>query len=139
MKIGDLARSTGVATHLLRYYEEQGLLHPEREPNGYRSYRASAVERVEQIRELLESGLSTRVIRDVLPCVQGPDAEMPPCPVPNRELIDQLRHEITELDKRLECLSRSREALQTYLDAAQANDGAPTTAAPGDRRVPGRT
>ncbi len=40
MKIGELSRRTGVPTRMLRYYEEQGLLRPERADNGYRSYRA---------------------------------------------------------------------------------------------------
>lgn len=34
MKIGDLARETGVSPRLLRYYEEQGLLASERPSGG---------------------------------------------------------------------------------------------------------
>ncbi|GAA5770971.1 hypothetical protein Aros01_07505 [Streptosporangium roseum] len=34
MKIGDLARETGVSVRLLRYYEEQGLLVSERAGGG---------------------------------------------------------------------------------------------------------
>ena len=54
MKIGELARSTGVHPRMLRYYEERGLLEPSRDPNGYRSYGAHQVERVKKIRDLLE-------------------------------------------------------------------------------------
>ncbi|WP_366525445.1 MerR family DNA-binding transcriptional regulator, partial [Mumia sp.] len=38
MRVGELAELTGVAPRMLRYYEEQGLLVPPRQDNGYRSY-----------------------------------------------------------------------------------------------------
>lgn len=38
MRIGELARRTGVSVRALRYYEEQGLLVPARAANGYREY-----------------------------------------------------------------------------------------------------
>src|SRR2546429_3700698 len=67
MRIGELSGRTGVPARLLRYYEEQDLLHPERDCNGYRSYAAADVDRVEQIRGLLDSGLTTEIIRRILP------------------------------------------------------------------------
>ena len=36
MRIGELARRTGVGAHLLRYYEAQELIAPSRGANGYR-------------------------------------------------------------------------------------------------------
>ena len=53
MRIGELSRRTGVNERLLRYYEQQGLLRPERLPSGYRAYRASDVAVVRRIRALL--------------------------------------------------------------------------------------
>ncbi|EJE48695.1 putative transcriptional regulator [Acidovorax sp. CF316] len=38
MQISELARRTSVSVHALRHYESQGLLQPERRPNGYRDY-----------------------------------------------------------------------------------------------------
>jgi len=43
--IGELSCRTGVPARLLRYYEEQDLLHPERDSNGYRRYGAADVAR----------------------------------------------------------------------------------------------
>jgi len=64
MRIGELSRRTGVPTRMLRYYEEQDLLHPERAANGYR---------VQQIRGLLDSGLTTEIIRKILPFLDKPE------------------------------------------------------------------
>ena len=68
MLIGELSRRTGVSARLLRYYEEQELLLPGRDAHGYRSYPEDAPMRVEQIRRLLEAGVSTREIRHLIPC-----------------------------------------------------------------------
>lgn len=37
-KINEIAKLFGLHPDTLRYYEEKGLLHPEREGNGYRMY-----------------------------------------------------------------------------------------------------
>ena len=69
MRIGDVARRTGVSTRALRYYEEQGLLSPERSSSNQRTYADSAVERVELIQQFFTAGLSSRTILRLLPCV----------------------------------------------------------------------
>src|SRR2546423_14992228 len=71
MRIGELSRRTGVPARLLRYYEEQDLLHPERDGSGYRTYREADAGRVTQIRGLLEAGLTTEIIRRILPFLDG--------------------------------------------------------------------
>lgn len=51
MKIGDLARATGVEVETIRYYEKAGLLPaPAREANGYRSYGEEHLERLAFVR-----------------------------------------------------------------------------------------
>ncbi|MBA2253525.1 MAG: MerR family DNA-binding transcriptional regulator, partial [Chloroflexi bacterium] len=47
MRIGELARQSGVAPTALRYYEQLGLLpEPERTASGYRAYGEAAVDRL---------------------------------------------------------------------------------------------
>ena len=86
IRIGELAARTGVSTRLLRYYEAQGLLHADRDGNGYRMYGESAVERVRLIRELLESGFTTELIPFSLPAWKRARAraQASHCPVPFR-------------------------------------------------------
>lgn len=58
MRIGELARRTGVSRRSLRYYEQHGLLHARRGGNDWREYDEPAVDRVRAIAELLASGLT---------------------------------------------------------------------------------
>jgi DNA-binding transcriptional MerR regulator len=59
LRIGELARRTGVATELLRAWERRyGLLAPVRTDSGYRLYSAEDVVRVGRMRQLLAAGLS---------------------------------------------------------------------------------
>ncbi|HJF75186.1 MAG TPA: MerR family transcriptional regulator [Brevibacterium linens] len=71
LSIGETARRSGSSPRALRYYEEQGLLAPERTEGGQRRYPADAVERVLLYRRLIDAGLGTEVIRELLPCMNG--------------------------------------------------------------------
>ncbi|WP_084223772.1 MerR family transcriptional regulator [Kitasatospora cheerisanensis] len=125
MRIGELADRAGASPRLLRYYEEQGLLKPGRSANGYREYDEALVERVRQIRSLLESGLSTRTIREVLPClVDGQYHVRGATP----ETLAALEQEHRQLADRVECLSRSRDAVGAYLRAVRELRDAPAPA-----------
>ncbi|MFD8589558.1 MerR family transcriptional regulator [Streptomyces sp. NPDC059637] len=111
MLIGELSRRTGVSPRMLRYYEEQGLLEAGRGPNGYRDYDEDSVLTVRQVRALLGAGLSTGVIRSVLPCVRGERPEFEMCP----DVRAVLEGELAAVDERVEELRRSRSALAGYL------------------------
>ncbi|WP_406230057.1 MerR family transcriptional regulator [Nocardia sp. NBC_01009] len=115
MLIGELSRRTGVGTHLLRYYESQGLLEPGRGANGYREFTEDAILTVTQIRGLLEAGLSTEDIGLLLPCATGAGPDIAPC----TELLDVLRACLRGLDERIDALTQNRQALRSYLDAAE--------------------
>lgn len=90
------------------------MLQPMRSSSNYRHYAEDAVERVLQIRGLLNAGLPTRVIRVLLPCVHGPEAEMPP--QPNAAMAQLLRKELEDLTARIAHLSVSRDQVECYLD-----------------------
>ena len=114
MQIGELASRAGTTTRRLRYYEQQGLLAPDRADNNYRDYGDDAVEKAHQIRLLVESGMPTRLIRLLLPCLDGPDAQLPSGSSP--ELAEVLDAELTRLNQNIERLQLSRDQIQCYLD-----------------------
>lgn len=121
MRIGELARRTGVSQRLLRYYEDQGLLAPTRRASGYREYADSDVVAVAHIRNLLAAGLSTTTIADVLPCM-GKDGErlIADCP----ELVDDLHRERARMTASIQALETARATLDAIIATA------PRTAAP---------
>ncbi|MEU5212453.1 MerR family transcriptional regulator [Streptomyces sp. NPDC020742] len=115
MRIGELSERTATPRRLLRYYEEQGLIAAERAPNGYREYDDRFVDRVLQIRGLLDAGLPTRIIKQILPCLDTPRTLYFPDATP--EMLATLRRERDRMTERIRCLTRNRDAIGAYLDA----------------------
>ncbi|MBB5480005.1 MerR family transcriptional regulator [Micromonospora parathelypteridis] len=113
MRIKELSERAGVSPRLLRYYEEQGLLSPRREENGYRDYDEALVERVEQIRSLLNAGLTTEIIREVLPCLAEAAISQYPAP----DFVSRVQRERDRMAERLDSLTKNLQAIDAYLDA----------------------
>ncbi|MBR4291000.1 MAG: MerR family transcriptional regulator [Oscillospiraceae bacterium] len=63
MKIKDVELLTGISKANIRYYESQGLLFPNREANGYRTYDESHVRDLQRIKLLRAVGLSIESIK----------------------------------------------------------------------------
>ncbi|MGM0344546.1 MerR family transcriptional regulator [Streptomyces sp. Adlamb9] len=114
MRIGEMVRRTGVSERLLRYYEEQGLLAPERLPSGYRVYAAQDVETVRRIRALLAAGLTTDTIAKVLPCVREEGERLVPVCA---DLVAGLRGEWERISRAIDDLQASRALLDIVIEA----------------------
>ncbi|MER7481768.1 MerR family transcriptional regulator [Streptomyces sp. NPDC126510] len=126
MRMKEMVRRTGVHERLLRYYEQQGLLAPDRLPSGYRVYGESDVETVRRIRCLLAAGLPTALISQVLPCIRADDERlMPTCP----DLLAQLRQEGERITRAIEDLQASHAILDSII-AAGPPEGAGTPMSP---------
>ena len=67
VKISELAKGSGVSVRSLRYYEEQGLLSPQRDASSHRRFETSDVNRVIVIQELYAAGFCSTVVRELLP------------------------------------------------------------------------
>ncbi|MFB0615099.1 MerR family transcriptional regulator [Streptomyces sp. AGS-58] len=119
MRIGELARRTGVTTRALRYYEEQNLLTAERSGSGQRHYAEDAVDRIHLIRQLYAAGLSSKAIAELTPCVI--DGKATP------DLLQRLAAERDHLDRRITDLIHARDRLDSVIGGASSNmhTGAP--------------
>ncbi|SEN54604.1 MerR family transcriptional regulator [Bradyrhizobium sp. OK095] len=111
MKIGELSRRTGVSVRMLRYYEGEGLLAPQRTDAGYRDYGSEEEQTVRRIKMLGAAGMTLETIQRLLPCVRSNDPAFTPC----NELRKILAQQVGLIDERIETLSQSRTILAGYL------------------------
>ncbi len=129
MRIGDLSHRTGVSPRMLRYYEDQGLITARRLDNGFREYDDYLVDRVHKIRGLLDAGIPTRIIGNILPCLHQAEIVVEDADPQLRAMLVEQRDKMTE---RIAVLEQNRDALIRYIDAMDR-------AAPESNRSSGET
>lgn len=111
MQIGQLSKKSGVSLRMLRYYEDQGLLKPIRSNSGYRIYDAKDEERVKRIRILIKAGLNLQTVSLLLPCISVEQLDIDPC----EKVIQSLKNELVNINKKIENLQISQQYLLDYL------------------------
>lgn len=112
MRIGQLARRSGVSVRALRYYEEQRLLESTRTTGGQRDYPDEAMERVQLIQDLFAAGLSSRTVVELLPCVSTG--------VATPDMLDQLIVERDRIAARIQDLTRAKTKLGHVIENVSA-------------------
>jgi DNA-binding transcriptional MerR regulator len=117
MRIGELSRRTQIPIRMLRYYEERGLLTPQRAPSGYRHYQEADVEQAALVSSLVRSGLPTRLI---LPLLRDKKLSPVDGDETNDDLVALFAAELARLDSQVKCLSFSRNAVQQHLRRLRA-------------------
>ena len=115
MRIGELADSTGTSPRSLRYYEQQGLLNPQRADNGYRVYDRLDAVRVANIKSLLDAGLTLDEVRPAFEkgCLDVPLPQSSYC----AEALDRANERLATLDDRIAALQDLRSRLATHIEA----------------------
>lgn len=120
MRIGELSRRTQIPIRMLRYYEERGLLTPQRAPNGYRHYQEADVEQATLVSSLVRSGLPTRLILPLLRDKQLNPMDGDETDDGDDDLVALFAAEFARLDSQVNCLSFSRNAVQQHLRRLRA-------------------
>ncbi|MCG7407326.1 MerR family transcriptional regulator [Paenibacillus sp. ACRRX] len=115
MKIGELSARTGASLRSLRYYEQQGLIKPIRQPNGYREYSSLAVEQVQTIQLYLKLGLSTEQISSFLHCVLKNKEAF--C----EEVLPVYQQKLEEIDRQITLLTMIRSNLVERISSITAD------------------
>jgi DNA-binding transcriptional MerR regulator len=114
MLIGELAERAGTSARTLRYYEEQGLVRPRRDANGYRQYDDAELRVVHEIRSLLAVGFGLDDIRPFVACLRAGNSSGDVCP----DSVAVLRRKLAEVDACIGRLTEVREQLRTQLTQA---------------------
>ena len=66
MKIKDVEKQVGISKANIRFYEEEGLIHPARnQENNYREYSEADVEQLQEIKKLRLIGIPVQEIKDI--------------------------------------------------------------------------
>lgn len=115
MRIGELARVTGVEVETIRYYERAGLLPaPPREINGYRVYGVLQLERLAFIRHCRALDMPLAAIARLLGFVADPQAD---CGDINTLIDEQLARVRARLDS-MRALERQLALLRSRCHAS---------------------
>lgn len=72
MKIGDVARATGLSVKSVRYYHDIGLIAAGRGENGYRSFDSTSIEQLHFVHQCREMGFSIDECRSLLALKRDP-------------------------------------------------------------------
>lgn len=113
MKIGELARQSGLNASRIRFYEARGLLHAvARGDNGYRSYPPEALLALRLITGAQRTGFSLEEIRKLIPAdLSSWDHD---------ELVQVLRRKVDDIVAMEEQLRQSRAEIERLLEVIAA-------------------
>ncbi|WP_010632764.1 MerR family transcriptional regulator [Sporolactobacillus vineae] len=99
--MGIVQKLTGLSARQIRYYEENDLIHPERSEGNRRVFSFNDVDRLLDIKSLLDEGVNLAGIRRVLS--EKPEAANRPAvkkkPMSDEELLKYLKKELVSAGK----------------------------------------
>ena len=112
MRIGELAKLSGLTASRIRFYEASGLIAAvERKANGYRDYAPEAVLLLEIIAGAQGAGFSLDEIRNLLPSA--------PNNWQHDEMLEGLKRKVTEIEALQERLAQSKAKLLVVIGVVE--------------------
>ncbi len=121
MKIGQIARETGVSRDTIRLYENMGLLKDVSRPhpyNNYKEYPEENIKRVQSVLMLKKLGLSLNECKEVLQMLDRGDFD-----IEDRNAM--IQRKIDGIDKQIEELTRAREMLVAHMESSCSPENRP--------------
>ncbi len=115
MNIGEAEKQSGLPAKTIRYYEEIGLLRPERAANGYRDYAEQDLHQLRFLQRARGLGFSVNDCRMLLSLYQDTDRA-------SADVKAIAEAHLTEIDRKLAELQTLRAALTTLVDACHGDD-----------------
>ena len=113
MKIGELAKRSGLAASRIRFYEASGLISAQRQANGYREYTEQTLQTLGIIICSQQAGFSLDEIRNLLP---DPKAQS----WRHDELLASLRRKVADIEAMQQRLAQSKAHLLTIIEGVES-------------------
>ena len=115
MNIGEAADMTGLPSKTIRYYEDIGLIKPDRAANGYRDYDDKDVHRLAFIQRSRSLGFSIDECRSLLSLYEDKERA-------SSDVKALATDKIREIDRKLRELKSLRDTLKTLVDHCHGDD-----------------
>ncbi len=110
MRIGELAKTTGIGIDAIRFYERHGLLpEPKRRESGYRTYAVDDVHLLQFIARAKQLGFSLQEIRELLELSNALDTDV-------ASVKAATEKKLQDVERRLAEMTRIRDGLRTLIE-----------------------
>ena len=116
LRIGQIAKQSGVGIETIRYYERQGLLEePERRPSGFRQYDQSVVARLQFIRRTKDLGFTLAEIKELLGLWFDATTRC-------EHVRQRAEQKIEDIDDKIRSLQRMKRSLKTVIQQCESRE-----------------
>lgn len=115
MNIADVSRATGLPTKTIRYYEEIGLITPQRRENGYRDFDQTDRHKLEFLARARSLGFGIESCRTLLALYTDKDRA-------SADVKAIAETHLSEIDRKITDLKAMRDTLAELVDACAGDD-----------------
>ncbi|BBU59612.1 MULTISPECIES: Cu(I)-responsive transcriptional regulator [Rhodobacterales] len=110
MNIGDVARQSGLPPKTIRYYEDIGLIRPQRSENGYRSFRESDLHKLAFLGRARALGFTIEDCRTLMALYEDDHRE-------SAQVKAVAEEHLRQIDEKIAQLQSMRATLDTLIHA----------------------
>lgn len=115
MNVGDAAQRSGLPAKSIRYYEEIGLIRPQRAGNGYRDYSGDDIHRLTFLRRARNLGFSIDDCRQLMALYQDRSRA-------SHDVREIAAAHVTAIEEKVRELQSMRSTLQKLIHACHGDD-----------------
>jgi len=121
LKIGEVAEQLATTVRTIRYYEEEGLLRPDRSEKGTRLYARHHIDRMQAIMHMVDNGFSLEAIGSIVharqTCSTGDQG--------SHRVTEMINHTISDIEAKIDDLKAIRTDLKACLKRVAECRGCP--------------
>ncbi len=115
MNIGEASDRSGLPAKTIRYYEDIGLIHPDRSGNGYRDYGSDDVHKLRFLHRSRGLGFSVEECRQLLALYEDKSRA-------SSDVREIASSKLAEIDRKIRELTELRRTLEHLVHACHGND-----------------